>query len=255
MTTIDQSTCQNLLLQSMAEDDFALLAPGLREVKLEVDEVLAAAGQPILTICFPEAGIVTISDLLDDGNRVGIGHFGFDGFSGWPVLLGCDRSPHEARVTADSGTGFHIAPRELLSACRASETLRDLLLRFVQAFQVQLGRTIVSSLMQSVESRLSRWTLMAHDRIRADEIKVTHAEIGVMLGVRRASVTDALHRLEGQGLIRAQRGSVTVRDRDGLRRLAGDTYGFYESEYSRLIAPFPRDHPEEASKTRDRNGA
>jgi hypothetical protein len=118
---------------------FALLAPGLRQAKLKLDEVLAAAGQPVSTICFPEAGIVTVSDVMNDGSRVGIGHFGFDGFAGWPALLGCDRSPHEARVTADGGTGFYIVPSELLSACRASETLRDLLLRFVQAFQVQLG--------------------------------------------------------------------------------------------------------------------
>jgi CRP-like cAMP-binding protein len=53
---------------------------------------------------------------------------------------------------------------------------------------------------------------MAHDRIESDEIQVTHAEIGVMLGVRRASVTDALHILEGEGLIRARRGDVVQRD-------------------------------------------
>jgi CRP-like cAMP-binding protein len=241
MTLVDQSTCRNLIFRSMAKEDFALLAPGLRQAKLKLDELLAVAGRPVLTVCFPEAGIVTVSDVMKDGGRVGIGHFGYDGFSGWPVLLGCDRSPHEARVTADGGNGFHIAPSELLSACRASETLRDLLLRFVQAFQVQLGRTVVSNLTQSVESRLCRWTLMAHDRIEADEIKVTHAEIGVMLGVRRASVTDALHILEGEGLISARRGTVTILDRDGLRRLAGETYGYYEAEYSRLIAPFPRD--------------
>jgi CRP-like cAMP-binding protein len=225
----------------MGKEDFALLAPSLRQADLKIDEVLAAPGEAVCTVCFPEAGIITIADVMSDGSRIGIGHFGYDGFAGWPVLLGCDRSPHDARVTGNGGVGFHIAPSDLLDACRVSETLRNLLLRFVQAFEVQLGRTVVSNLTQSVESRLCRWTLMAHDRIEADEIKVTHAEIGVMLGVRRASVTDALHILEGEGLIRARRGHVTIRDRDGLRRHAGETYGFYEAEYSRLIAPFPRD--------------
>jgi DNA-binding transcriptional regulator YhcF (GntR family) len=81
---------------------------------------------------------------------------------------------------------------------------------------------------------------MAHDRIEGDEIRVTHEEIAVMLAVRRASVTDALHVLEGENLIRATRGRVLVRNRSGLRRIAGDAYGFFEAEYSRLIAPFPR---------------
>ena len=80
---------------------------------------------------------------------------------------------------------------------------------------------------------------MAHDRVEGDEIVVTHTEIAVMLGIRRASVTDTLHILEGERLIHSRRGQVTVLDRNGLRRRAGATYGFAEEEYSRLIAPFP----------------
>lgn len=223
----------------MRQEDFALLAPDLDRVALERDEVLATPGEPIHAIFFPEAGIVTFSDILNSGVRIGIGHTGYDGLSGWPVLLGCDRSPHDARITAGGGPALRISSAALLDACRASEALRGLLLRFVQVFVIQLGRTVVSSLTQPVEARLCRWTLMAHDRI-GDEISVTHDEIAVMLGVRRASVTDALHILEGEGLIRCHRGRVIVRDREGLRRHAGETYGFFEAEYSRLIAPFPR---------------
>jgi hypothetical protein len=39
---------------------------------------------------------------------------------------------------------------------------------------------------------------MAQDRIGSDEINVTHDVLALMLGVRRASVTDALHILEGR---------------------------------------------------------
>jgi DNA-binding transcriptional regulator YhcF (GntR family) len=81
---------------------------------------------------------------------------------------------------------------------------------------------------------------MSRDRIGSDEIKVTHDALALMLAIRRASVTDALHILEGEGLIRSSRGLIVVRDREGLRRHAGETYGFYEAEYTRLIAPFPR---------------
>jgi DNA-binding transcriptional regulator YhcF (GntR family) len=80
---------------------------------------------------------------------------------------------------------------------------------------------------------------MAHDRVEGDDLVVTHSEIAVMLGIRRASVTDALHVLEGDRLIRANRGHITILDRDALRSRAGTTYGFAEEEYSRLIAPFP----------------
>ena len=240
MAPIDQSSCRNLLLRSLREEDFALLVPHLRRVSLDSSAVLARPGDPIPMVCFPEEGIATLSDFSEDGDRIGIGHTGYEGFVGWQVLLGCDSSSHEARITAEGGVALQISPDALRQACRASEELRCLLLRFVHAFVIQMGRTVVSSLTQPVEVRLSRWTLMAHDRIEGDEIRVTHEEIAVMLAVRRASVTDALHVLEGENLIRATRGRVLVRNRSGLRRIAGDAYGFFEAEYSRLIAPFPR---------------
>lgn len=239
MTAPAQAACRNLLLRSMRAEDFALIAPQLTRVELCVGQVLTEVGEAFQTISFPEAGIVTFSEKLAGGKRIGIGHIGYDGFAGWPALMGCHRSPHEVRVTAEGGTSLRIPVADLRDACARSEPLRDLLLSFVQVFLVQLGRTIVSSLTQSVETRLCRWTLMAQDRLGGNEIKVTHDEIAVMLAIRRASVTDALHMLEGEGLIRSSRGRVVVRDRDGLRRHAGETYGVYEAEYSRLIAPFP----------------
>ena len=235
------SSCRNILLRSMLSEDFALLAPLFSRVTIEVDEVLAVPRQPIEAVFFPETGIVTLSELMDDGSRIGIGHTGYEGLAGWPVLLGSDLAAHEARMTAVGGPAFRISTGDILAACRASETLHDLLLRFVRAFTVQLSCTVVSSLTQSVETRLCRWTLMAHDRVEGDKIEVTHQEIAVMLAVRRSSVTDALHILEGEGLIRSQRGRVLIRDRSGLRRRAGNTYGLAEAEYSRLIAPFPRE--------------
>lgn len=56
-----------------------------------------------------------------------------------------------------------------------------------------------------------------------------------MLGVRRSSITDALHRLEEEQAIRAIRAKVLVQDRAKLIALVGDTYGYPEQEYARLL--------------------
>jgi CRP-like cAMP-binding protein len=237
---IRQESCRNLLLQTLQPADFRLLAPHLSRVHLRLDEVLTPAGKRFHSVYFPEGGIITFSDEPRASASVGVGSIGCDGWVGWPVLLGVEHSPHEIKVTADGGTALQLRPEELRRACRLSDGLRDLLLRFVHVFTVQMGRTVISSLTQSVEDRLCRWALMAHDRVEGDEIKITHENVALMLAVRRASVTDALHVLEGEGLIRSRRGTVVIRDRDGLSRRAGDSYGFCEAEYSRLIAPFPR---------------
>ena len=66
---------------------------------------------------------------------------------------------------------------------------------------------------------------MAHDRIGIDVLPLTHEFLSLMLGVRRAGVTEALSVLQRQKLITYRRGNITIRDRDGLKRQAGSSYG------------------------------
>ncbi len=54
------------------------------------------------------------------------------------------------------------------------------------------------------------------------------------LGVRRPGVTGALHVLEGNRMIKASRGQITVLDRQRLIQAAGGSYGVPEEEYTRL---------------------
>ena len=58
-----------------------------------------------------------------------------------------------------------------------------------------------------------------------------------MIAAQRSGVTLALHILEGTGMIRSARGLVTIRDREKLEALAGDSYGLPEVTYRRLIGP------------------
>jgi DNA-binding FadR family transcriptional regulator len=76
---------------------------------------------------------------------------------------------------------------------------------------------------------------MAHDRVRGSTLPLTHEFLSLMLGVRRAGVTEALHSLVSQKLIHAGRGEIVVRDRRGIERAAGDSYGKPEAEFRRLI--------------------
>ena len=78
---------------------------------------------------------------------------------------------------------------------------------------------------------------MCQDRLDAMEFPITHDFLSMMLGVRRSSVTDAIHILEGDLLIRARRGNIEILDRDRLVRTAGASYGVPEAEFRRLIGP------------------
>ena len=234
----DRSRSNNILLSRLSASDAAFLEPFLERVPLCQDQIILEANAPITAIYFPESGIASFHEVLRDGSRVGIGIIGFEGMTGWSALLGMDRSPHEARIAIGGGSGLSIATEHLLQACSERPALGALLLRYVQCFVSQMARTITSNLRDPTEQRLARWLLMNHDRLHGDEIRLTHDQLGVMLGVRRASVTEALHILEGEGLIRSTRGVVEIRRRAELEAFAGEAYGAAEAEYAKIIAPF-----------------
>jgi hypothetical protein len=68
-----------------------------------------------------------------------------------------------------------------------------------------------------------------------DTLPLTHEFLSIMLGVRRSGVTDALKVLQSACLVTCVRGGITVRDRKGMERYAGASYGVPEAEYRRLI--------------------
>jgi CRP-like cAMP-binding protein len=171
---------------------------------------------------------------------VGLGITGFEGFVGWSVLLGGERSLHEATVAIGESTALCVPASKFIDLCNEQVSLNRLLLSYIQCFFAQMGRTILANLHEPTERRLARWLLMNHDRLQGDEIPLTHEQLGVMLGVRRASVTDTLHILEGLRFIRSVRGRVIIRDRSGLIEFAGEGYGAAEREYARSIMPFSR---------------
>ena len=225
----------NLLLRRLLEADFLQLAPFMERVPLELNAILARAGDEIETVCFPEGSVAAFLDVLKDGRRLTVGLVGREGFVGWPMLMGDDRWSYEVTIRAESSTALRLEGRHLRAAVERSPALRDLLLRYTSTFMAQMGRTIVSNLIHPVERRTARWILLYQDRVGSDQIAITHEELGIMLGVRRASITDALHCLEGEGAIASARGRVVVRDRARLEALAEETYGFSEAEYQRLI--------------------
>jgi CRP-like cAMP-binding protein len=230
-----QAEVGNQLLRILDPDDFAAIAPYLDRVPLKPESMLARSGEPIVQMCFPEAAVIGLVEVLDNGQRLATALSGREGYVGWPLVLGNDRWPHDALVRAQRGTALQIQAADLMAIVEARPRIRTLLLRYAMCLVTQMSRTIVSNLIHPVDRRTARWLLLYHDRIDGDEIAITHEELGIMLGVRRSSITDALHQLEGLGAVKGYRGRVRVCDREELERMAGETYGYAEREYERLL--------------------
>ena len=241
MSQPDQTYSTNILLGALSADDLALLKPHLTRVPLAREQVLVARGQPIEHVYFPEGGVASIVSDMPSGGRTEVGIFGRDGVSATCLLLGTDRSPHETFIQVGGSSALRIDTDRYLAAIGQSETLRTVLLRYVQTMFVQAAQSTATNAHHRVEARLARWLLMCHDRVDGDEIPLTHEFMGMMIAAERSGVTVTLHILEGAGMIRSKRGRVIIRNRSKLEELAGDSYGVPEAEYRQLIGPIGRE--------------
>lgn len=225
---------RNKLLGAMSPTDLALLLPHLQPVAMPLFMDIERPNRRIETAYFVEAGIVSVVAVQPDGTKVEVGLIGREGMSGTAVILGSDQSPHSAYIQI-AGEGQRIAADELREAMAASESLRALLFKFVQVFAVQTAHTAIANARARIDQRLARWILMAHDRTGDTTLPLTHEFLSLMLGVRRAGVTEALQSLKRQKLIDSGRNQIVILNRKGLERTAGGSYGVPEKEYRRLV--------------------
>jgi CRP-like cAMP-binding protein len=87
----------------------------------------------------------------------------------------------------------------------------------------------------SLEERLARWMLMAHDRAKGDRFPMTHEFMALMLGVRRSGVTVTAGTLKQAGLIHYASGHMTILDRPALEAVSCECYGTVQRHFEQLL--------------------
>jgi CRP-like cAMP-binding protein len=190
-------------------------------------------GYEIEHVYFLESGLGSLI-VAAGPDEIEVAQLGAEGMSGLQLLSGVTTSTHRVCMQM-AGSGLR-KPREsfveVLDECPAALSLFT---RYREAFAVQVEQTALANGRFSLMQRLARWLLMCQDRMGDAPIRITHDSLGLMLGVRRAGITTALHVLEGEHAIRSSRGEVMIRDRAGLLIMAGCSYGVPEAAYAALV--------------------
>lgn len=229
------ATGGNALLARMRPADLELIASFSTRQNLPRGLVLAEADEIPDALYFVEHGVASVIAPHPEAHKTEIALIGPETFVGAAIVVGDGRWPYRTFVQVDQLSVVRWPLDAAQKALRGSPDLNSLLNRAVYAQMVQIAEGLVSAAWQRLDARLARWLLMYRDRLRSDRLEVTHEFMAMMVGVQRTGITEALHDLEGAGLIAATRGLVIVRDAEGLRRLAGPGYGVPEQEYGRLF--------------------
>jgi CRP-like cAMP-binding protein len=225
----------NRLLGALSPYDLDPLRAHLETVPLPQRQTLSSPDTSIDQVYFPQEGMVSLVQPLENGTTIEVGMIGNEGLVGTPVLLGADSSPLEAMVQIP-GSALRIPATAFREEVGRRAGLLRVMLRYVQALHIQVSFTAACNGRHTVPERLARWLLTAHDRSTSDQLPLSHDFLSQMLGVRRAGVTVALGTLKVAGLIRNSHARVTILDRPGLEAASCECYRTVRDEYARLLS-------------------
>jgi CRP-like cAMP-binding protein len=225
---------ENSLLAALPDAEAARIFPHLEPLDMPLGKVLYEPGGRLPYVFFPTTAIASLLYVMENGASAEIAVVGKEGVVGISLFMGGESTSSRALVQA-AGQGFRLPAAVLMQEFNRGGPVLHLLLRYTQALITQMAQTSVCNRHHAVDQQLCRWLLLTLDRLHTSELVMTQELLSTMLGVRRASVTDAAGQLQRDGLIRYERGRMTVLDRPALERRSCECYAVVKREYDRLL--------------------
>jgi CRP-like cAMP-binding protein len=214
----------NHLLAALPADVLDRIAPSLQVVPLKLKEFLHKPDEPIGHVYFPGGGFISMVTVLNDGSMVEVATIGREGMLGVSAVLNGDPSPAAAMVQGETDTCYRMPADVFRQEIDRGDVFHDLMARYSQALGGFIMQSTACNAVHSVEQRLARWLLMAHDRVGKNEFPLTQEFVAMMLGVSRPTVTVVAGTLQKAGLITYHRGHLTIVDREKLEAASCECY-------------------------------
>lgn len=226
---------ENLLLAKLPIEALARLRPHSERVTMRHGDYAIVPDEPIRRIYFPAGCLLSLVTTMRDGACTESGTIGREGMSGIPVLLDAASTPMPTFCQVP-GEAIKVRSEAVKEAYENDRGVRSLFNRYVHAVVVNGSQSAACNALHNTQERFCRWLLMTSDGVGSDEFALTHEYLAVMMGVRRASVTEVAVKMRGGGLIDYRRGRVKILDREGLEACSCECYRRTKDEYERLFA-------------------
>ena len=227
------SLVRNRILTCMPPEAFELMRPHFERVSVGHRTILQEQFRPIEHVHFIERGVASVFVRTGQDGPVEVSLIGRFGMVGVSAILGANRSPYRCIVQV-GGETLRMPAAALATVMDESRFVRHHLLNYVHVLMIQNSQLVLCNGRHDVIERLARWLLLARDRLDEDVVPVTHDILSILLGVRRAGITEALAGLEQTGAVRRERGAVRIVDRQSLEKRSCECYRIIAAEFQRL---------------------
>lgn len=215
----------NRILDELAPHEVERLAPALRRVFLQREQVMVRPTEPLQYLHFPiDVFAWSWTETTGTERPTSVMTIGHRGVMEWNHALEADRG-HTCVTIISPGAAWRL-PIEVFDQQQphSSSPLRRLLLRFANSCILNAACRLACNSEHNIDQRLARWLLWVSDECNRVEFSITHQQIAEIAAIRRPSVSLALSQFQRDGLVRSQHGRLRINDRAGLERLVCRCY-------------------------------
>ncbi|HEU4510233.1 MAG TPA: Crp/Fnr family transcriptional regulator [Pyrinomonadaceae bacterium] len=234
VAVLKQVAIENRILASLPHRDFERLLSHLTPVNLERGEVVYITGDTIRDCYFLNSGLLSLLSSTETGSTVEVAMVGNEGMVGLPIILKNRIFPYEVTVQIEA-EALRIRAEDLQAEFDRGGALQDLMLRYLNVLITEISQSSLCHRFHTLEEALSRWLLMAQDRLNTNNLNLTQEIISHALGVPRTGVTMAAGSLQRAGLIRYSRGKIVILDRAQLEARACECFRIIHDELNHFL--------------------
>ena len=199
------------------------LAKRLERVEFPSRKAIFREGDPSGPAYLIESGVVWLTALRPDGSTHFVSEMGPGKLVGDHTCI-LDRPRAVTATPQTRVVAWKVCREPLVDALRSDAGLSFSMM--LEASRLVLAKDLDATMKAGsrAAARISEVLLRFHERSTADAnglIRVSHADLAMMVGATRESVTRALAELRRTGAIETRRGRVVIHDVQELRRFSG----------------------------------
>lgn len=226
----------NRLLLSLPTASLTRLAEHLEPIELKQGASIHRVGSPLRRLYFIEHGFVSVVKTMQDGRTVEIGTYGNGDVIGLFGIKGIDTAPWDSIVQIP-GMAWRLSNDIFEAEIDNNPVMRPILDRYAYLVLNGLAQIAACHRLHSLKQRFCRWLLSAQDSAKADMLPLTHEALALMLGVQRSGVSIVASGFQKQGVLRNNRGRITILNRGALEAEACECYETSCHAMDRLYGP------------------
>jgi CRP-like cAMP-binding protein len=225
----------NLLLTCLPRDVYARIEPDLKPHSFKAGHVLHHPGDKINDLYFPTTCMISVTVRAAGGQTIEVDTVGNREVVGINALMGDRETTFTEYIVQVAGDAVGIAANAIKKEFNRNTEMRYVMLKYVQAMIAEISQNVACNRIHSLDERCARWLLEVRERIESDEIPLTQHFIAEMLGVRRASVAEAVAKLKRKKILGNDRGRIHITNVQGLEKASCECYRALKKEYDRLL--------------------